>query len=309
LALQRKVKVLNENAQFILENPGSTKTDRHENSQRLQQLRAQRTIMERQIADYEVRAKRANVQPPDMSTIEHIVRDMAGMLQRAASGDATTAMEYRHILSDLTGGKIVMSQAGEAKAQRGWLRGTFKLQLVEAVLKRADDSIAPTGEAAGEEIVIDFVATTLKDERSEQVKQLWDQGMLMVEIAQKLGIYKSQATAALKYWFESRGQKAPDGRSRRSDLVIKNLTPPKFQEIGPEALRLYQQDMPLGKIADQLNIDRATLDKALKWQAAQAGVPLIDGRARRKLLGGSDHTKISHELDASVSTDKEIPKA
>jgi hypothetical protein len=189
------------------------------------------------------------------------------------------------------------------------LRGSFKYQLAAAVLNRVSGSNTPTNEAAGEEIVIDFVAPTLAEERREQVKRLWDNGMLMVQIAKELGMYKSHATAALKYWFESRGQKAPDGRSRRSSLTIKNLTPPKVQEIGPDALRFYQQDMPLGRIADQLNLDRTTLDKALKWQAAQAGVQLMDGRARRKVLSGSDHRKISHELDASVNTTKERPKA
>jgi hypothetical protein len=134
------------------------------------------------------------------------------------------------------------------------------------------------------------------------------QDAIMVKITQELIIYNSQATAALKYWFESRGQKAPDGRGRRSDLVIKNIAPPKFHSIASEAFRLYEQGVPLGKIADQSNLDRMTLDKAPKRQAAQTGVQLMDGRARRKLLGGSDHTKISHELDVPVSIDKEIPQ-
>ena len=117
-----------------------------------------------------------------------------------------------------------MSRAGEAKAQRGWLRGSLTLQLLNAVLQRADGPIGQTKENACEKIVIDFVKPTLEKERSEQVKQLCDQGKLMVEIAKELDIHKSQVTSALKHWFESREQKAPDGRGRRSSLVKKNLS-------------------------------------------------------------------------------------
>jgi site-specific DNA recombinase len=306
LSFQREVKVITENTQFILDHPGDTETDRRESGQRLQQLRARRSSLERQIADHEAFAKRAQVLPPDSLRIETIVRDLAGVLKRSASGDSTAATDCRKVLSDLTGGRIAMSQAGEAKAQRGWLRGSFRLQLLDTVTKRADCPIGQTKENGGEEIVIDFVAPTLEEARSEPAKLLWDQGKLMVEIARELGMFKSQVTAALKYWFESRGQKSPDGRGRRSSLVKKSLRPPRFQEIAPEVLRLYEQGMPLGKIAVHLHVDRATLDKSLKWLAEQNGLALMDGRARRKQLGTSDCSKSSHEQEAAVRTDQQI---
>jgi hypothetical protein len=78
-----------------------SKGNRHTAEQIVNKLR--QATLECQIADYEVRAKRANVKPPDMSTIENIVRDIAGVLHRAASGDATSAIECRKILSDLRG--------------------------------------------------------------------------------------------------------------------------------------------------------------------------------------------------------------
>ncbi len=136
-SLQREIKAITENTQFILDHPGDTETDRRESGQRLQQLRAKRSSLERQIADHE-----------------------------------------------------------------------------------------------------------------ESAKQV-----------------------------ECRGQRAPDGRSRRAGLAKKTLQLPRFQVIAPEVLSLYNQGMPLGKIADQLHVDRATIDKSLKWQAEQTGLQVPDGRA------------------------------
>ena len=60
-----------------------------------------------------------------------------------------------------------------------------------------------------------FRDATLLDTQSEEAKQLYDQGMMNVEIARQLGMSKSRVTKVLKHWFESRGMSKPDGRARR----------------------------------------------------------------------------------------------
>jgi biotin operon repressor len=53
---------------------------------------------------------------------------------------------------------------------------------------------------------------------SEAAKTLWDQNLLMQEIAERLGCCRDTVTAAIRHWFESRGLHVPDGRPRRKSL-------------------------------------------------------------------------------------------
>jgi transposase len=66
---------------------------------------------------------------------------------------------------------------------------------------------------------------TLPEELADPAKALYDQGLLLHEIAAQLGCNRDTVTAAIRSWFESRGQQVPDGRSRRKTLDRKSSTP------------------------------------------------------------------------------------
>ena len=91
-------------------------------------------------------------------------------------------------------------------------------------------------------------------------------------------------TKLLKYWFESRGLVMPDGRSRRASLTQKHFEPPLYQEIADKVMVLYQQKMLLQNIADTLKVDRNTVTSAIRWWHKVRGLPIPDGRTRRKEL-------------------------
>jgi site-specific DNA recombinase len=57
---------------------------------------------------------------------------------------------------------------------------------------------------------------------AEEVKGLYDQGLLIEEIAERVGRTRATIRAALEYWFRSRGEPMPDGRNRRKSLSLKN---------------------------------------------------------------------------------------
>ncbi|MFO0825905.1 MAG: recombinase family protein [Gemmataceae bacterium] len=61
-------------------------------------------------------------------------------------------------------------------------------------------------------------------ERVSRVKELWDQGLLMHEIATVLGCCRDTVTAAIKYWHTSRNLPVPDGQARRKELPRKSQT-------------------------------------------------------------------------------------
>jgi DNA invertase Pin-like site-specific DNA recombinase len=56
---------------------------------------------------------------------------------------------------------------------------------------------------------------------ADEVKRLYDEGLLAYEIADRVGVTRDTVRAALDYWFRARGQVMPDGRGRRKGLKRK----------------------------------------------------------------------------------------
>jgi DNA-binding NarL/FixJ family response regulator len=133
-------------------------------------------------------------------------------------------------------------------------------------------------------VMIDFQEPSVLNERSEQVKQMVDAGLMMAEIAQKLGLHRNQVTFALQHWYATRGTNAPDGRTRRSMLIKKHLTPPLYQAIAPKVIELMASGKLLYTIAKELNVDRNTVTQAIDWWYRSQNLPVPDGRTRRKDL-------------------------
>jgi orotate phosphoribosyltransferase-like protein len=65
----------------------------------------------------------------------------------------------------------------------------------------------------------------LAEELAEQAKELWDQNLLVQEIAEQLQCSRDMVTEAIGHWFRSRGLPVPDGRVRRKSLERKCSRP------------------------------------------------------------------------------------
>lgn len=52
--------------------------------------------------------------------------------------------------------------------------------------------------------------------------ELYNQGMLIGEIAERLDVHPATVTSSIKFWHESRGLPVPDGRTRRKSLKKKS---------------------------------------------------------------------------------------
>jgi site-specific DNA recombinase len=48
-----------------------------------------------------------------------------------------------------------------------------------------------------------------------------NEGLLLIEIAERLGCDRNVITKAIKHWHQSRGLPVPDGRARREELTRK----------------------------------------------------------------------------------------
>jgi hypothetical protein len=175
----------------------------------------------------------------------------------------------------------VVTQQGEAKAKRGWLRGTFRVRTLHLLARHFG---CDGGDNGGVEVSVDFREPPAEVVIAEQVKALFDQGMLYKDIAKQLNVYRPLVVKAIKYWFASRGLDLPDGRLRRFELEQRTPNAYRFQQIADEALRLYDQRLPMGNIVKQLGCDHTTVTKAIRHAQVQRGLTPIDGRTRRKTL-------------------------
>jgi site-specific DNA recombinase len=103
----------------------------------------------------------------------------------------------------------------EIAAQVGWNRN-----IVAAALARwhRDRGLEPPD---GRSCKYRLERQTLPEKLAEDAKRLWDQDLLMQEIADRLQCNRDTATKAVSHWFRSRGLAIPDGRTRRKELLRK----------------------------------------------------------------------------------------
>jgi hypothetical protein len=67
-------------------------------------------------------------------------------------------------------------------------------------------------------------------------------------------------------------------------------------------MELYRQKRLLHSVAKELNVDRNTVTQAINWWHLSRGLPVPDGRTRRKTL---EHKSMPHKPPA----DQEQPPA
>jgi site-specific DNA recombinase len=280
-ALKRKEAVLTTKITFVMDAPGDSDADRTESKRKLQGLRAERGAVQTQISEMEAAAGRSSAIPTS-EQVHQQIDQVADVLFRAAEGkDPAEWGAARRILEEITGGRIVISQQGEAKAKRGWLRGTFQAHPIQLLARTVD---CDCHDDAGVAVSVDFRELPSEVTMAEQVKVRFDQGMLYKDIADRMCVYRPLVPKALKYWFASRGLPVPDGRLRRFELEHATPNAYIFQQIADEALQLYDQGMLVTQIAEQFGCHYTTVTKAVQHARIQRGLVPIDGRTRYKTL-------------------------
>ncbi len=276
-ALTRKIN-------FAFEAPAESEEDLREQKERLRGLQQQRAAVQHK-RELLRKAAEAPVRILVDDEIDQEIRRIGQILQAAGHGDDDPQIisDARRIIDLVTGGRIEMSQIGEAKAKRGWLQGKFLPRVFAPFFAVAGSNLHATA-CAGEEkpVSIEFRRPPELDVLSDKVKSLVDQNLLMTEVADRLKLHRSRITKAYKHWFETRGLPIPDGRARRSTLAKKHTIAPAYQQIADGVMQLIDKKLQLGQIAKQLGVDRNTVTASIKWWHKQHNLPVPPGRGRRK---------------------------
>jgi hypothetical protein len=276
-ALRADREKLTRQVQFILDNPGEAEADRREAEQTLRRLRAERARQAAAIGALEAARARPRAVPTE-AEVRQALAELGAILAAAEADGGDALCEAREVVRLLTGGRIELEQQGERSPQCGWLRGRFRPRLVAAVAGRLG---VPAGAAApAEEVVIDYRRTLTAEDQAERVKALYEEGMAVRAIARALGIGRQQAHEARAYWYTSRGLPVPDGRKRP-----RPRGPKRSEERAEAAKALWDQKVPMQEIARRLGIGRDAVTAAIAHWHTSRGLPVPDGRTRRKELG------------------------
>ena len=216
-------------------------------------------------------------EPP---TREWMMKAIEDLSQTLSEGNSAAA---RDALRTLVGGRILTEKVcvdGEE-----FLRGRFTFcanNVIAAILPESATILGSHEE--GSEVVIDFVKAKEShpaDLKAEEVKRLYDQGMLGKQIARTLNLSGAGVTSLLNRWFKSRGLEKPDGRKRRHTLPQPFEDLPLYQRIAGRVKEMIDAGELIGDIAAELDVDRNTITRAMKFAYESQGLPVPDGRTRR----------------------------
>ena len=268
---------------FVLRNPGDTDADQAESEAELRRMRRDRAALQAEI-DAAASAASRVVAVPTPEEVRVLIDGMAGVLATAATeAGVEQAGRVRALIDLLTGGRIDLVQAGERRTRGGWLLGRFRVSVIDAVAAELGGRPVTGPEAAGVEI-------EYRDDGGAdptvagRVKELYDRGLMLKQIARELVLPRSRVAAALDAWFAAAGRDRPDGRTRRAGLADKHVDPPAYRAAAERVKALADAGKLFGEIAAETGLDRNTVTAAWRYWHESRGKPVPDGRSRRKTL-------------------------
>jgi len=307
-ALQRQVDVIERRIQRLVDQVEDG-VESPEIVRRLSDRRVERSDLAKQMRHLELSRSFASSRPNQPWLRQQLSR--LGDILTEGGPAATVA------LRDLFSGEIVVDEAERPNRKRKYLRGKFRVSasgVSRGVGLQPDLTVSDTGKVS-QEFSIDFVAPDTADAQRDQAQAFYDEGLMMTEIAGRLEVSKSRATAIIRDLFELRGEEVPDGRSRRRSLVKKQLKQPEFQRIASRAYELWLRGLSMRAIGREPDITATdgTVQAALEFwcQEHNLAAPTVESRRRQWatqavqwIESGTALAEVANRLHKSVPTVK-----
>ena len=243
---------------------------------RLQERRQERTDVQRDLQKLQQESRNDQGAPTREWLREQL--DQLGAVLNGATPAANRA------LRELVGGEIVMEQVPIPLRKKHYFRAHLSLKVhgVCSAIGCKTDTASSVGECI--DLAVDLIAPDETDRQREIAMELYDQGLPMHKIGERLGVSRSRVTAIIKTGFALRGEPVPDPWKRRVSLDAKHKKPSLYQEIADAVMKRCNEGALLQEIADELGVDRNTVTSAIKYWHTSRGLPIPDGRTRRKSL-------------------------
>ncbi|HWL11325.1 MAG TPA: recombinase family protein [Planctomicrobium sp.] len=254
-----------------------------DNSPDIAQRRAERQAEKSELSLQLKRLQAESKSHPEAPTPEWLRARLAHLGETLRSGTPAAATA----LKTLVGGQIIVEHVPKPGRKSYW-RGTLNLhaETIGAAISLPSTGLnSSESSPQTESITLDFIAPDPQEKLIQRVRELYEQEVLGVEISRLLGISRTYVTVLLKRSFTQEGRDLPDGRCRRHDLKRKTLMPGTAERLSQPVKELWDQGLPMHEIARQLQVDPNYVTHAIQFWHTSRGLPIPDGRKRRKELG------------------------
>lgn len=269
---ERAIHVLSQKIERLLDSVESGNSP-DDLQQRLIRRREEKTTL-----DNELRVLQREVVTAYQAPNAAWLREQLSKLYEVLQGCSPAANQA---LRTLVGEEILMEEINHPLKNTKAFRGHFRLHVhgISGDSGGSSDGLNNTNQP--EMVSIEFILPDENEAQRQVAKKMYDAGEPEFKIAEALGVSRSRVTAILKEVYALLGMEKPDGRTRRSQIEVKHKTPPLYQAKADEVMKLFNQGLLLGKIADRLGIDRNTVTSSVKYWHEKNGLPVPDGRSRR----------------------------
>lgn len=265
---------------------------------RLAQRRREKEGLQRELQ--ELHRQQADI--PTIPTAEWVELQLRRLDQVLRSGTPAAT----HALHNLLDGPILMEEIPHEDRQRCHFRGTLRIRIGRLVVERGSEipevQAASTGDPdLVQELTIEFREPSKTEEQAAIAWEMHLADRPIKDIAKAMNVSRARMTAILKFAAEERGVEWVDGRARRATLPDSTRPPTLGDQKSEQVMVLFHQDKLLGEIATLLALDRNIVTAVVaKWHR-QRGLPVPDGRTRRKRLETKSSPPPTIDLDEDAN--------
>jgi site-specific DNA recombinase len=278
--LQNQLKVWDSKIDFNRRNPGISADEQRRTELVLKDLHNERNELTARLRSVETAIKVLD-RIPDREAIVRFLDSTSDLLRQCLnSSDETVLRKGRRIIDILTGGRILLQQIGERAKSKGHLQGRFQIDTVAYVVEGLTGMRLCESNSVYE-AVIDFQQPLVVEDQSETAKRLWDDGLLLVDIAKQMGYTPPYITKLIQCWHDKGGLSRPNNYQRRKQLENKQSKMPIYKIIANEVVAFMKIGLSNSEIRRRLKTSDPTVAKAITWWHEMQGLPVPTTADRR----------------------------
>ncbi len=203
-----------------------------------------------------------------------LIQDKLNFIANAIGNDTLSKIPWNKIL-----GIIALMEVDTIGHKRKHFAGFLKLE-TSRLLSLVTDGSEVLSDGCDEEVLLDFIDDPEWFAFKDRILELHAKKMKHKEIAKALGCPRNWVTLALKAHAEESGIPYVDGRKLKKRLEKVTAA----MKIADQAKALMDEGLLLQEIAKQLKCGRDAITAAIKHWYSSRGLPVPDGRTRRKSL-------------------------
>ena len=203
-----------------------------------------------------------------------LIQDKLNFIANAIGNDTLSKIPWYKIL-----GTIALMEVDTIGHKRKHFAGFLKLE-TSRLLSLVTDGTEVLSDGCDEEVLLDFIDDPKWFAFKDRILELHAKKMKHKEIAKALGCPRNWVTLALKAHAEESGVPYVDGRKLKKRLGRLTVA----MKIADQAKALMDEGWLLQEIAKKFGCCRDIITAAVKHWHSSRGLPVPDGRTRRKSL-------------------------